>query len=256
MTAMTFESIHGAPRRAAARRVYRTASRAASVSARPVSITAPRAVADAKQLRNRIAFIAAVGVVVALHVAIIALVNRPMEVAPISPKVPLLTLDIAPPPPPPPPVIQPKPLPQVAAAKPVARQPAPSVPVVQSIADTTAPSADTVQVAIAAPPLPIAPPPAPEPVTEPRGYAGYLNNPEPSYPPAAQKHGLQGKVVLKIHVSASGHPDNVSIAKSSGYDILDAAAVKAVTTWVFEPAKRGQKPIDGWVNVPIDFKLS
>jgi len=255
MTAMTFESIHGAPRRAAARREYRSASRAATVLTRSVVITAPHAVVDAKQSRNRIAFIAAVGVVLALHVAIVVLLNRPMEVAPMPPKAPVLTLDIAPPPPPPP-VIQPKPLPQVAAAKPVARQPAPSVPIVQRVAETNAPSADTVQVALAMPPAPISPPPAPEPVTEPRGYAGYLNNPAPSYPPAAQKHGLQGKVVLRIHVSASGQPENVSIAKSSGYDILDAAAVKAVTTWIFEPARRGQTPIDGWVNVPIDFKLS
>jgi protein TonB len=93
-------------------------------------------------------------------------------------------------------------------------------------------------------------------VTEPKGYAGYLNNPAPTYPPAAQLRRLQGRVLLKVHVLASGQPDSVDVAQSSGFDILDAAAVKAVAAWSFDPAKRGSKPIDGWVNVPINFKLS
>ncbi|MEE2494145.1 energy transducer TonB, partial [Pseudomonas aeruginosa] len=37
---------------------------------------------------------------------------------------------------------------------------------------------------------------------------------------------------------------------------LDQAAVKAVKRWSFVPAKRGDKAEDGWVSVPIDFKLN
>jgi protein TonB len=257
MTTMTFESISVSPRRAAVRRTNRAVPKAVVVSNPPVAVAATRIIKDRKQSRNRVGLIAAIGVTVALHAVIITIVNRPMQITPLPRKLPEMALEIAPPPPPPPPVVQPKPLPQVAAPKPAARPIPPSVPIVQSVAQTDAPSADAVQVAPPPPPpAPVAAAPEPEQVTEPRGYAGYLNNPAPSYPSAAQKRGLQGRVILKIHVLASGQPDNISVAKSSGYDILDEAAIKAVNAWVFDPAKRGQKPIDGWVNVPINFKIS
>jgi protein TonB len=255
MTTMTFESFPVSPRRTAARRVKRVASSSVTASNQPLAATV-KSGGDNARSRKYPGLVFAVAGVVVLHGAIIAFVNQPMQIAPMPRKAPELVLEIAPPPLPP--VIQPKPLPQVTAVKPAVRQPAPppSVPVVQSVTDTSTPSADTVQVATSppAPPAPVAA--VPEPITEPRGYAGYLNNPAPSYPSAAQKRGLQGRVILKIHVLANGQPDNVSVAKSSGYDILDDAAVKAVTAWVFDPAKRGQTPIDGWVNVPINFKLS
>lgn len=44
-------------------------------------------------------------------------------------------------------------------------------------------------------------------------------------------------------------------ASSSGRRMLDTAAVAAVKRWTFVPAKRGDEAVDGWVNVPIDFKL-
>jgi protein TonB len=252
MTTMTFESVYASPRRAAARR-NRPLPRVVADGNPSAAIATIRNVSDSKRSRNRIAFIVVIGIMVALHAVIIAVFDRPFVLAPLPAKAPPMTLEIAPPPPPP--VIQPKPLPQV-AAKPVAHQPPPSVPVVQSVAETTEPSADTVQVAVAPPPAPVVATPAPEPITEARGYAGYLNNPAPIYPPEAQKRGLQGRVTLKVHVLANGQVDNVSIFKSTGYDILDAAAIKAVSAWVFEPAKRGQTPVDGFVNVPINFKHS
>ena len=55
---------------------------------------------------------------------------------------------------------------------------------------------------------------------------------------------------------ATGKPAAINVAKSSGHKIRDDAAVKAVQGWAFEPARRGQTPIDGWVKVPLNFKLS
>ena len=137
-----------------------------------------------------------------------------------------------------------------------AAAPRPSAaPVVASDVPRVAATPETVQVAHA--PVAAAPAPAPaeEPLTEPRGYAGYLHNPAPDYPPAAQKRGLEGQVVLKVHVLASGQPDSVAVAKSSGHQILDEAALKAVMRWAFAPARRGQTAIDGWVQVPLSFKI-
>ncbi len=99
--------------------------------------------------------------------------------------------------------------------------------------------------------------PAPEqPLVGPYGRAGYLNNPPPTYPPIAVRLRQQGIVVLRVHVRADGRPEQVQVFTSSGFDTLDQAAIKAVNQWTFMPAKRGEVATDGWVNVPLAFKLS
>ncbi|NPT56122.1 TonB family protein [Paraburkholderia sp. 5N] len=97
--------------------------------------------------------------------------------------------------------------------------------------------------------------PTPEPLTEPSFGAAYLRNPPPTYPGVAQQRDWQGTVLLKVHVLASGRPDHVGLASSSGHESLDDAALEAVTNWRFAPARRGDQAIDGWVQVPIEFKL-
>ncbi|WP_438826015.1 energy transducer TonB, partial [Pseudomonas aeruginosa] len=86
--------------------------------------------------------------------------------------------------------------------------------------------------------------------------AGYLHNPAPEYPALAMRRGWEGTVLLRVHVLASGSPSEIQVQKSSGREALDQAAVKAVKRWSFVPAKRGDKAEDGWVSVPIDFKLN
>lgn len=104
---------------------------------------------------------------------------------------------------------------------------------------------------------PATPTPAPAPaVTPPIGNAAYLRNPPPHYPQAAQEEGWEGRVVLRVHVDASGHPVDVELHTSSGHDLLDKAALAAVRHWTFVPAKRGTVPVDGWVDVPLDFRLN
>ena len=48
--------------------------------------------------------------------------------------------------------------------------------------------------------------------------------PQPSYPAAARRSGLQGNVRLAITVEAGGLPSSVSVVSSSGHAMLDAAA--------------------------------
>ncbi|WP_309476979.1 energy transducer TonB [Trinickia acidisoli] len=124
-----------------------------------------------------------------------------------------------------------------------------------------APAAASTQpapVASASPPAPpVTPAPAPEPVVSPPiGNAAYLHNPPPHYPQAAQEEGWEGRVVLRVHVDAGGHPVGVELHASSGHDMLDKAALTAVRQWMFVPAKRGTVPVDGWVDVPLDFRLN
>lgn len=63
-------------------------------------------------------------------------------------------------------------------------------------------------------------------------------------------------MLLRVHVLASGGPSEIQVQTSSGREALDQAAIKAVQRWKFVPAKRGDVAQDGWVSVPIDFKLN
>jgi protein TonB len=156
---------------------------------------------------------------------------------------------VAPPSSPPPTASKPR------AAPPKAVTPAPAI----TPAANPAPAQEASPVPAAARETPTpAAAPAPvvsERVTPARGNAAYLNNPAPKYPVMAQSRGWEGQVLLNVHVLADGKPDTVNVTQSSGRNTLDDAAVKAVTEWIFVPAKRGQTAIDGWVQVPIDFKL-
>jgi len=49
-----------------------------------------------------------------------------------------------------------------------------------------------------------------------------------TYPRAARRRGMQGTVILDVVVNASGEIIKVKIVRSSGFDILDNAAVKTV----------------------------
>jgi protein TonB len=94
-----------------------------------------------------------------------------------------------------------------------------------------------------------------QPSTEAKGYAGYLGNPAAEYPELALERGWQGSVVLRVKVAANGAPASISIKSSSGRKVLDNAAQRAVQGWRFAPATRGTTAVEGWVDVPIHFKL-
>jgi len=88
-----------------------------------------------------------------------------------------------------------------------------------------------------------------------KANAAYLHNPKPEYPALAKRRQWEGKVILKVRVLANGMASQVSVASSSGHDLLDDSAVEAVSHWHFVPAKRGGQAVDSWVNVPINFNL-
>ncbi|WP_204848123.1 energy transducer TonB, partial [Rhodopila globiformis] len=54
---------------------------------------------------------------------------------------------------------------------------------------------------------------------------------------------------------ADGHPQAVSVARGSGFPLLDQAAVAAVRGWRFIPARQGAEAVAARVLVPIIFKL-
>jgi protein TonB len=83
-----------------------------------------------------------------------------------------------------------------------------------------------------------------------------LNNKPPFYPMSARKMSIEGKVLLEVEVNPEGFPNDIKIAKTSGYKILDSAALDAVSKWKFIPAKKGNINILTRIFIPIEFKLT
>jgi protein TonB len=213
--------------------------------------------------------------VLLLHIVLIAYLRQTSEPeTPAEPLVMEVALIAAPAPaqakpaPPAPAVAKPKPQPAPVKPKkapaipkktPVIRQP------VMKSAPTSAPAAKAETAAsaaaVAAPSSPTAAAPAPaqpkaEAFTEANYRANYQSNPKPEYPRLAKSRGWQGKVLLRVQVTADGRSASVQVQQSSGHNQLDEAAVEAVENWTFLPAKRGDMPVASTVTVPIQFKLN
>lgn len=81
------------------------------------------------------------------------------------------------------------------------------------------------------------------------------NNPRPEYPRTAREAGWEGTVVLQVLVLPDGTAGNVTLHKTSGYSVLDEAALSAVRGWQFVPAMDGNFPIRSMVRMPVRFDL-
>lgn len=106
------------------------------------------------------------------------------------------------------------------------------------------------------PPSPVAPPEAPRatgavvsfPVPE-------ADNPAPRYPEQARLKGQEGRVVIRAYVRTDGSVERTEMILSSGHDLLDRAARRAVERWRFRPALLDGLPAPGEIDVPIQFVL-
>src|SRR5690606_39528139 len=102
------------------------------------------------------------------------------------------------------------------------------------------------------------PRPAPHPVAptaRPTALPHPTQQPAPRYPRDAYRRGEQGTVLLRVHVNPRGEPGDIDLIDSSGSRSLDRAAIDAVRRWRFAPAMQGETPVEGTVQVPIEFAL-
>jgi len=63
-------------------------------------------------------------------------------------------------------------------------------------------------------------------------------------------------VQILVDVNSDGSVKHVALKKSSGFLLLDDAAVRAVKNWQFMPASQNGVQIDSQVEVPIRFQLA
>jgi TonB family protein len=85
--------------------------------------------------------------------------------------------------------------------------------------------------------------------------AKILSMPEPVYPTLSRRRGEEGRVVIKIRVSAQGAVRGAQIETSSSYPRLDRAALAAVNMAQFSPAREYGRPVESERIVAYVFRL-
>jgi protein TonB len=61
--------------------------------------------------------------------------------------------------------------------------------------------------------------------------------------------------LLIVRVTAQGHSTAVTLKQSSGFTLLDEAAIEAVRNWEFQPDRIGPMAVESEIEVPVRFKL-
>ena len=84
---------------------------------------------------------------------------------------------------------------------------------------------------------------------------GYFRNPPPPYPAEARRLKQEGRTLLEVVVTAQGTVGSAKIKQSSGYPLLDEAALRAVEHWRFRPAEMAGLRVETVAEVPIRFQL-
>lgn len=78
---------------------------------------------------------------------------------------------------------------------------------------------------------------------------------QPHYPKKARKRGLQGTATIEVIFNQVGEQLSLTLVDSSGYRLLDKAALNAVEKWQFS-APTPQTAYAYTVRVPVKFQLN
>jgi TonB family protein len=82
-----------------------------------------------------------------------------------------------------------------------------------------------------------------------------ISLPEPGYPEAARKEGLEGVVWVRSLVDREGRVREVMIEKRAEANVgFEEAAMSAAKGALWRPARRGGQPVPYWVSHKIEFK--
>ncbi len=88
-----------------------------------------------------------------------------------------------------------------------------------------------------------------------RTAPSFSTSPPPTYPAIAIRNNWEGTVLLRVYINQNGSVDEVEVARSSGYPVLDGAAVNAVRRWSGSPATERGREIATVELLPVQFRL-
>lgn len=88
-----------------------------------------------------------------------------------------------------------------------------------------------------------------------KSTARLISEHSPLYPLEARHRGIEGRVLLRLSIDASGKVEKAMIETSSGSDLLDAAALDFGSAARFQPAIDGTNAVPAEVLLPVSFKL-
>lgn len=78
----------------------------------------------------------------------------------------------------------------------------------------------------------------------------------PPYPPIARRIGAEGKVTLRLTVTAEGRVSEAEVVTSSGRDDLDQTAQQwIVAHWIYKPALANGTPVASKTLASVTFSL-
>jgi len=81
-----------------------------------------------------------------------------------------------------------------------------------------------------------------------------LSNPKPPYPLVSRRMREQGTAHLRLCINETGLIDNITLAKSSGYELLDQSAINTVKAWRFSKVDLTYPSIECY-RLPVNFTL-
>jgi protein TonB len=84
----------------------------------------------------------------------------------------------------------------------------------------------------------------------------WVRKPSPVYPSISRKLNETGTVVVAVYFNAAGLVKRTELAKSSGFDRLDRAAIEAIQRAQITPLAGGSDETTRLFNAPISFSLS
>lgn len=76
------------------------------------------------------------------------------------------------------------------------------------------------------------------------------------YPVRLWREGVEGEVLLRIHISETGAVDSVELSRSSGHAQLDSIALVGARQLRYHPATLGARPVAVWAALPVRFQRS
>lgn len=87
------------------------------------------------------------------------------------------------------------------------------------------------------------------------GPIAHSENRPPLYPADARRQRQSGTVRLRLTIEPDGRVSTAALAATSGFPLLDQAALSAVAHWRFQPATAAGQGVRCQVDVPIQFVL-